>query len=48
MAQGAIERMDALMARRGGPGRLLALTETFRKATRLEADFWQMGLTRSV
>lgn len=27
------------------PGRLAVLTETFRDATRLEADFWQMGLT---
>lgn len=26
------------------PERLAALTETFRDATRLEADFWQMGL----
>src|SRR2546427_430965 len=42
VAQGAVERLDQLMARRGGPGRIAGLTETFRRATRLEADFWQM------
>ena len=39
------ERMEILMARRGGPGRLPALIETFRTATRLETAFWDMGLT---
>ncbi|MFO1153399.1 MAG: TenA family protein [Rhodospirillales bacterium] len=39
------EHMDALMARRGGLGRLPALIETFRTATRLETAFWEMGLT---
>lgn len=39
--------LDDLMARRGGPGRQKALSETFAKATRLEADFWQMGLDAS-
>ncbi len=39
-----IALLDRLMARRGGDGRLPALQETFRAATRLEADFWQMGL----
>ena len=38
------ERMEILMARRGGPGRLPALIETFRTATKLEAAFWDMGL----
>jgi len=33
------------MATRGGPGRLPGLIDTFREATILEADFWQMGLT---
>ena len=37
----AIER---LMARRGSPGRLPVLTETFRQATRLEAALWDMGM----
>jgi len=48
VAQGAVARLDELMARRGGPGRIASLTETFRKATRLEVDFWQMGLTRAL
>ena len=39
-----VARMDALMARRGGPGRLDSLTQTFSQATRLEAAFWDMGL----
>lgn len=36
--------LDDLMARRGGPGRMELLSDTFEKATRLEIDFWQMGL----
>ena len=36
--------LDDLLARRGGPGRMAALSDTFTKATRLEVDFWQMGL----
>lgn len=40
----AVSALDALMIRRGGPGRMPGLTETFRMATVLEADFWQMGL----
>ena len=36
--------INRLMAERGGPGRLPALTETFRQATRLEAAFWGMGM----
>tara|TARA_E500000331_G_scaffold258765_1_gene249618 strand:+ start:107 stop:787 length:681 start_codon:yes stop_codon:yes gene_type:complete len=36
--------LDDLLARRGGPARMAALSDTFTKATRLEADFWQMGL----
>jgi thiaminase/transcriptional activator TenA len=48
VGRNAVARLDELMARRGGPGRLASLTETFRRATRLEADFWQMGLTRAL
>ena len=36
--------IDRLMAERGGPGRLPALTETFRQATRLETAFWEMAM----
>jgi thiaminase/transcriptional activator TenA len=35
--------LDSLMERRGGPGRFASLSATFGAATRLEADFWQMG-----
>ncbi|MFO1128521.1 MAG: thiaminase II [Rhodospirillales bacterium] len=38
------ERMESLMARRGGPSRIPSLIETFRTATRLETAFWDMGL----
>jgi len=31
-------------ARRGGEGRIPALSAIFKTASRLEADFWQMGL----
>ena len=36
--------LDEQFARRGGEGRVPALAATFAAATRLEADFWQMGL----
>ncbi len=36
--------IERLMARRGSPGRLPVLTETFRQATRLEAALWDMGM----
>ena len=36
--------LDDLMMRRGGEGRFGSLADTFASATRLEADFWQMGL----
>jgi len=39
------QNLDRLMTTRGGPGRLNSLTETFRQATRLEAAFWDMGMT---
>jgi thiaminase (transcriptional activator TenA) len=37
-------QLDRLHVRRGGPARLDRLIETFRAATVLETDFWQMGL----
>lgn len=37
-------QLDRLYARRGGAARLDRLIETFRAATLLETDFWQMGL----
>ena len=36
--------LDEQFARRGGEGRLPSLAAHFATATRLEADFWQMGL----
>jgi len=45
VAQGAIAQLDGLAAQRLTPARFEALARTFRQATRLEADFWQMGLT---
>ena len=36
--------LDEQFARRGGEGRFPALAAVFATATRLEADFWQMGL----
>jgi thiaminase (transcriptional activator TenA) len=44
VATTAIGTLDTLMARRGGEGRLDSLVRTFRAATELEIDFWQMGL----
>jgi len=38
------ETLDRLWQRRAGQGRLEDLCRTFEQATRLEADFWQMGL----
>ena len=43
-----IAALDRLSERRGGEARLLELTETFRTATVLEAEFWQMGLAAAV
>jgi len=40
-----MQTLDRLMDTRGGPGRLVSLTETFRQATRLETAFWDMGMT---
>jgi thiaminase/transcriptional activator TenA len=44
VAMAEIEFIDELMGRRGGAGRMPALRTNFAIATRLEIDFWQMGL----
>ena len=40
----AVAQLDRLSERRGGEARYASLLKTFQQATRLEADFWQMGL----
>jgi thiaminase/transcriptional activator TenA len=45
LARTAAAALDEQFAKRGGEGRLPALAATFTTAARLEADFWQMGLT---
>ena len=44
LARDAAAALDEQFARRGGEGRFPALALCFATATRLEADFWQMGL----
>jgi len=44
LADEAKAALDAQFARRGGEARFPALAASFAAATRLEADFWQMGL----
>jgi thiaminase (transcriptional activator TenA) len=44
LAGEAAASLDEQFARRGGEGRVPALSASFATATRLEADFWQMGL----
>ena len=44
LAREAEAALDEQFARRGGEGRFPALAAAFATATRLEADFWQMGL----
>ena len=44
LARDCAAALDEQFARRGGEGRLPALASSFGAATRLEADFWQMGL----
>lgn len=39
--------LDSLMARRAGDGRFERLAATFRRATVLEAQFWDMGINCS-
>jgi len=47
VARAAAHGLDRHFARRAGEARFPALVETFRNATRLEARFWEMGLTRA-
>jgi thiaminase/transcriptional activator TenA len=44
VASAAVAQLDRLYARRAGPGRDASLVRLFGGASRLEADFWQMGL----
>ena len=44
VARDEIETIERLSERRGGEARFEALAKTFNAATRLEVDFWQMGL----
>jgi thiaminase/transcriptional activator TenA len=44
LAAEAKAALDEQFARRGGEGRFPALAATFTAATRLEGEFWQMGL----
>lgn len=44
LAREAEAALDEQYARRGAEGRLPSLAATFATATRLEADFWQIGL----
>lgn len=48
VAAGAASALDRHFARRGSEGRLAQLETTFRAATRLEGQFWQMGLDRAM
>jgi len=44
LAEGQTALLDRLYEKRAGAGRRPRLIDTFRAATRLEADFWQMAL----
>jgi thiaminase (transcriptional activator TenA) len=44
LAREAAAALDEQFDRRGGEGRFPALVASFASATRLEGDFWQMGL----
>lgn len=44
VARAAAVELDRLWESRAGGGRFERLAAIFREATRLEADFWQMGL----
>ncbi|MGQ0677546.1 MAG: thiaminase II [Rhodospirillales bacterium] len=44
VAADAVGQLDRLYRRRAGPGRFQPLARLFAAATRLETDFWQMGL----
>jgi thiaminase/transcriptional activator TenA len=47
VARRSAERLDRLGQTHGGAARLASLTRVFAEASRLEADFWQMGLNAS-
>ncbi len=47
LARDAAGALDEQFARRGGEGRFPSLAANFAIASRLEADFWQMGLNAS-
>jgi thiaminase/transcriptional activator TenA len=47
LAREAAAALDEQFSLRGGEGRFPALAAAFATATRLEADFWQMGLAAS-
>jgi thiaminase (transcriptional activator TenA) len=44
LAREAVAALDEQFASRGGEGRFPTLAANFTAATRLEADFWEMGL----
>jgi thiaminase/transcriptional activator TenA len=44
LAREAAAALDEQLALRGGEGRIYSLSAIFTTASRLEADFWQMGL----
>jgi len=44
VARDEIATIERLGDRRGGEARFKSLAKTFRAATRLESDFWQMGM----
>ena len=44
VARGAANRLDRLGETHGGTARLASLTRVFAEASRLESDFWQIGL----
>jgi thiaminase/transcriptional activator TenA len=44
LAREAQTALDEQFVRRGGEGRFPSLAANFASATRLETDFWQMGL----
>ena len=47
VAEAAVAQLDSLGSRRLTPDREAVLAKTFAQATRLEAGFWEMGLTVS-
>ena len=44
VAKAEIDLLEHTAQQRGGHARIESLSETFAMASRLEADFWQMGL----